>query len=55
MKDDVIRVRVQKELKERLNRVAEARGCDAADVTREALIEKVNADEKRLNLTTVEG
>lgn len=46
----LIRVRAGEALKRRVKRVAERRGCDEADVVREAVIRRVEEEEERLGL-----
>lgn len=51
--DTTLRVRTTEELKKRVERVADIRGCDSSDVVREAILLKMNEEEERLNLPEI--
>lgn len=49
--NETIRVRSTTDLKERIDRIAERRGCDASDVIREALLRFAESTEQALGIT----
>lgn len=50
-RSEMLRLRVGPALKERVQRLADKRACDVADVVREGLVSFVEDEEARLNLS----